>query len=362
MSDIKKIKRIKVDFAPGIRINFTGRDLAIKKIFEWAEKGVGLPIVVYGPEGCGKTAWLRQSIKILEEEDFKVVYVNSTEKIFEKAIFYTEDLKNIVEEVMKGVVGGVAQLAQSYTSDFLSRLSEPLTTLVLKIVYMIMRKLHKPKIAVFVDEAFQNINIKESALYVKAFLNMIEHPPAKYEKMIAVITTSEGLSRAEIGRHEWSYIRPMWNMSKNDFRELYDQIPGEKPSFEDIWRLSGGNLRILRELYMANWDVNEIINDVIDRKRLEIFIRSLDDHDIDRLHEATIDPDVLFEKEGLQLLHKLVEMNLIIDDLPERDVKRWIDLPPSRKDLEIGVGEEVAWQTPIYREAVKMTLKKLYKS
>jgi len=55
-------------------------------------------------------------------------------------------------------------------------------------------------------------------------------------------------------------------------------------------------------------------------------------------------------------------MNLIIDDLPERDVKRWIDLPPPRKDLEIGVGEHVAWQTPIYREAVKMTLKNFIKA
>jgi len=41
------------------------------------EKGTYLVYVVYGPEGCGKTAFLRQTKAILEEElRYYVVYVN----------------------------------------------------------------------------------------------------------------------------------------------------------------------------------------------------------------------------------------------------------------------------------------------
>jgi hypothetical protein len=33
----------------------------------------------------------------------------------------------------------------------------------------------------------------------------------------------------------------MWNMPRKGFEELYEKIPGPKPSFEEIWRLTGGN-------------------------------------------------------------------------------------------------------------------------
>jgi hypothetical protein len=36
----------------------------------------------------------------------------------------------------------------------------------------------------------------------------------------------------------------------------------------------------------------------------------------------------------------------------------WVDEPPLEKDPEIGVGREVAWQTPLHREAVKRALEK----
>jgi hypothetical protein len=32
----------------------------------------------------------------------------------------------------------------------------------------------------------------------------------------------------------------MWNMPREGFRQLYETLPGEKPPFEDVWRLTGG--------------------------------------------------------------------------------------------------------------------------
>ncbi len=55
-------------------------------------------------------------------------------------------------------------------------------------------------------------------------------------------------------------------------------------------------------------------------------------------------------------MNKLVNMNLIIDTIPERDPQLWAGETPPEKDTELGVGRSVAWQTPLHREAVKRAL------
>ena len=61
----------------------------------------------------------------------------------------------------------------------------------------------------------------------------------------------------------------------------------------------------------------------------------------------------------MQLLNKLVELNLVVDDVPSRDPDLWVDEPPPEKDPELGIGKYVAWQTPLHREAVKKALQKV---
>ena len=55
-------------------------------------------------------------------------------------------------------------------------------------------------------------------------------------------------------------------------------------------------------------------------------------------------------------MDKLVDMNLIVDTLPERDPWFWAGEPPPEKDLGLGIGKDVAWQTPLHREAVRRAL------
>jgi hypothetical protein len=43
----------------------------------------------------------------------------------------------------------------------------------------------------------------------------------------------------------------MWNMSRKGFEELYEKVPGPKPDFEEVWRLTGGNPEMLAKLYQA---------------------------------------------------------------------------------------------------------------
>jgi hypothetical protein len=77
------------------------------------------------------------------------------------------------------------------------------------------------------------------------------------------------------------------------------------------------------------------------------------------LRQAVEDPDTLFARERIPLMEKLVELNLIVDSIPRRENWLWIDQPPPEKDLELGVGRRVGWQTPLHREAVKKALEEL---
>ena len=41
-----------------VKTEFMDRDHALAQLVEWAEKGTRWPVVEFGPEGCGKTAFL----------------------------------------------------------------------------------------------------------------------------------------------------------------------------------------------------------------------------------------------------------------------------------------------------------------
>jgi predicted AAA+ superfamily ATPase len=55
------VRRITLDLLPSLQVEFTDRDRALKQVEEWAERGTRFPIVIFGLEGCGKTAFLRQA-------------------------------------------------------------------------------------------------------------------------------------------------------------------------------------------------------------------------------------------------------------------------------------------------------------
>jgi len=229
-----------------------------------------------------------------------------------------------------------------------------LADLVVLIVKELLKKWRKKRIALLVDEVFQAIGLDKAEIYTKVLLNLIEYPPTSYEKIIAIITTSEGLSRWRIGRHRWAWLMPMWNMSKEGFKELYNKLPEPKPDFEDVWRLCGGNPFILEQLYQVRWDVNKVITNLIKGRELTPNLISKWG---ELIKSAIDDPDVLWSPEASkELINELVEKNLIVYDLYPRDKYFWIDEPPPEKDSELGIGKYVAWQTPIHREAVRRAL------
>ena len=330
------MKRVKLDFV-GLKVEFCNRERALKQVEEFAEKGTWHPVVVFGPEGCGKTAWLKQAVEVLNASDFEAIYVDPMRKDFVARTDVREVVNKFVEATAEAV--GVAQLK--------------LATLAIDAVKWLISKWKKRRVAILVDDAFQAIGLDKAAIYVKALLGLTEYPPEGYERVVAIVTTSEGISRAEIGRHRWAELRGMWNMSREGFEELYEKLPGPKPDFEEMWRLTGGNPGMLAKLYQARWDIDAVVRALVISKKLDAFVLSLSADERKRLLEAVKDPDALFTREGLSLLNKLVELNMVVDSITYRDHFLWIDEPPPQKDSELGVGEHVAWQTPLHRDAIR---------
>jgi hypothetical protein len=55
-------------------------------------------------------------------------------------------------------------------------------------------------------------------------------------------------------------------------------------------------------------------------------------------------------------MERLVELNLLVDEIHPRRQYLWVDQPPPERDPELGIGRNVAWQTPLHREAVRRAL------
>jgi len=337
--------RVRLLFAPGVEVGFVDRRRGLEQFEELAVRGTRLPIVMFGPEGCGKSSLLKQGAEILRDHGFDVIYVDPLHRDF---MAYT-DVGDIVRRLVEaaGEAVGVAQLK--------------LATLAIDLARELLGRWRKRRIAVLVDEVFQAVGVDLAEVYVKSLLNLIEHPPGSYENIVVVMTTSEGLTRSRIGRHSWSIQKPIWNMSREGFEELYEElyrVTGEgKPSLNQLWALTGGNPRMLSQLYQAGWHEEEVITHLARGRRLGDFISSLNDMEVRCLEEALEDPDTLVKaRERKQLKEKLVELNLIVDGIEGREDWYWVDTPPPSRDPELGIGYYVAWQTPIHREAVRRTL------
>jgi hypothetical protein len=76
------VRRIKPEFVSSVKTEFTDRDRALAQIAEWAEKGTRCPVVVFGPEGCGKTAFLRQAAFAMRELGCDFFYLHLLDRVF----------------------------------------------------------------------------------------------------------------------------------------------------------------------------------------------------------------------------------------------------------------------------------------
>ena len=337
------MRRVRLRFIGGLEIEFVDRDKAIEQINGIADRGTYPVYVVYGPEGCGKTALFKQAREILEEHNYNVIYANPLAEDREELLGYTPAIRDLVKDVLRSF------------PDPYSRIIDA----AINIASQVVKRMRKPRVAVLMDDMFQAVGLDNAEKYVKTLLNLIEHPPGDYDNIVVMVSSGEGVTRKRIGRHSWATLRVLWNMGREGFRELYNRLPGAKPCFEDAWRATGGNPRYLGLLYRANWDTESLVEDMVESRGLEELVKDLDPLETRILQESLEDPDTLFEKypETKTLIDKLVERNLVIR-LRDRNERNWIDTPPPGKDTVLGIARHYAWQTPLHREAVKRALER----
>jgi hypothetical protein len=246
------VKRIRVEIAPGVETQFVDRDRALAQIAEWAERGTRFPVVIFGPEGCGKTAFLRQAAAMLRDLGYDVFYLHPLDRVFAAEVD-DPDVKRLFLDLVR----------RTLEDERWGRLALAVFDLTREIL-----KKRRRKIAIIADDVFQAIGLDKAAAYVKGLLNMIEHPVYSYENIVVLVATSEGVTRDELGRHRWSLAMPMWNMPQNGFRQLYEKLPDPKPPFEEVWRWTGGNPDMLSKLYTAKWDKNAVVTWLAKEKKL----------------------------------------------------------------------------------------------
>lgn len=109
-------------------------------------------------------------------------------------------------------------------------------------------------------------------------------------------------------------------------------------------------------LYENRWRWDDAVRAFIEQRGVAYIIRSLTPTERAWLEEAVGDPDTLFVRERMGLLNKLVEMNMVAEVMGRYEYL-WVDEPPPERDPELGVGRNVAWQTPLHREAVRRALR-----
>ena len=186
--------------ASGLVVEFVDRERALGQVEEFAVEGTRWPVVVFGLEGCGKTAFLRQAASGLRELGYDVFYLHSLDRVFSAEVD-DPDVKRLFLDLVRRTLkderwGRLAMAVFDFTREVLRR----------------------RKVAVIADDIFQAIGLDKAAAYVKGLLNMIEYPQYKYENMVVLVATSEGVSRREIGRHRWARLMPMWNMARDGFQ------------------------------------------------------------------------------------------------------------------------------------------------
>ena len=129
-------KRVELYFAPGIIVEFTDRDRGVRLVYEIGERGTRFPLVVFGPEGCGKSAWLKQAAEMLRELNYDVIYVD----VLHKELTVHSDVRETIKR----------------TSDIAAEASGlpaiKLADLVVVLAGELVKKWRRKRIALLIDE------------------------------------------------------------------------------------------------------------------------------------------------------------------------------------------------------------------
>lgn len=219
---------------------FINREAELEWVREYARRSHATPFVIYGPEGCGKTALALEAVRRFSSwyAGGIALYIDGKARRAAEAVKSNVNIGDVLAEV-GGLAGSVGRSAARLAVWLLGKIVEKIA------------ERFAPMNILVVDELFSAVGVSEGALAVKyakelgdrvlrskkAELGEIPKPLAE-ASVSYLIFSSEGSSRRELSRHNWAHIALMWNMGERGFQQL-GEILGA-PDFSAAWRLCGG--------------------------------------------------------------------------------------------------------------------------
>jgi len=318
------------------KVPFINREEELKVLREYAERGFYPILLIYGPEGCGKTRLLKEFIKSIEEtSDYIIVYV---------------DAQNVGS--LKDAVYAPPLLLEAFSS-LVESISEPVGKFSARMLPYVFKKffekrLRNKHVIIAVDDVARPLGVDVIESYVKTMLNLLEWIVDKgAESAFIVATTSEGLSLSLLARHSYVSLSEVWNLSREAAEELLSTLGAPKHLFEEIWLMSGGNPRAILAISARNWNLDIWFREVA--RNIVLATRSIVFKYRSQLAEVVENVDSLVN--WTELEEALIKANLVTPI--SRPCLGYT--PPI--DLELGVGKYYAWQIPAYRKALEKILK-----
>ncbi len=323
---------------------FINRVEELRALTSLAERGTYLPVLLYGPEGCGKTRLLRELLKLLDE-DVVVVYIDALERERPERALIVRGA-GIAADV-------VAELTSSLPPG--GALAVRIRGLVEKIASRLL--LRGKRITILVDDVVGAIGLDRVEWYVKYLQSLIEDLRAEYglESVAVVATTSEGASLERVSRHSYARPRLLWNLWRSAAITLAEELGAPSTVADEVYMVTGGNPRAIIDLALSyEWRIDAWLRD-LQLTRVAFAVEELRTRGLEReAAELVENPDAPHDNPNTRILEAyrlLVKHNLMIykaTPLIHGDI-----LPSNR---ELGIGEHHAWQIPAYREAVKRVL------
>ncbi len=313
----------------GTTVCFSDRELEVSMLGEWVRESIQYPIAVYGPEGCGKTTLFRYFTKRMEKRGYTCLYINA---------LGAKDLSEVMEFHRLEVVNEIIK-------DIVSELTLPLGALLSKFITYIIAKLCKALsmgrgLIVVLDDVYKAIGLDEVDRYTKMLYEWINWklPELNVREFLIVLTTSEGVSKRELLRHTYVHTYMLWNLPKDGFFEILEQL-SPPIDHEVLWRISGGNPRLIAELANLRWALDKLVEMYRDRvyKLLTMYRIPLD---IARrlARDPDADPEYALRLEEIGLMIQLMRRAVLGTEVKE--------------DPELGIGKVWAWQVPLYKDIV----------
>ncbi len=328
-------------------VRFVDRADELGALFGLAERGSGVPVYLYGPEGCGKTRLLREFAgRLSGREGYLVIYIDALEERDPgRAIYGSEELRRLLVEAARGASGPLGAV-----------LAYAVTRVLAGIEKRLVRGKH---VVVVVDDVARPIGLDSVEAYVKSLLRLLEYDLAEKEPASALLvaSTSEGLSLERLRRHPtWLSLRLLWGLPRDGFEELASLLGApSRDAVEETWRLTGGNPRALIQIAtIYQWSTGAWLHDLGTNVVVPVLARIRAKGLLEELHILLEDPDAAVTRASprlRRLVRLLTEHNLFIYKAATTLAGK--PLPPSP---EQGIGEYYAWQLPAYRTLLQERL------